>query len=455
MLKDDIELDEYLLPSPSGKPLPALPDGDIIHDKVIHKGHIIHLNSLNWRESKLLRVQILLCFLLFALDGAADQTVGTLMPYLVKYYDTTQTHISIVFVLQFIGYTMSAIVNEYLHRLLGKRGVLMCAAFSMSFCFLINSIIANLNLYIAVHIFYGLGAGLSSSSINVYISGIIDHNEIMGLLHGFYGIGCVVSPPMVSWVLSHWGFRYYYGILGTIGLICMVAVWFIFEDETKWKYDYLTSLEDEEGTERRSVLSLIVDPIILNFCLYLFFYVGAEIAIGSWLLTYLREIKSMEQMEAAIVVSWFWVGLTVGRIALGFVTKLFKNEYVANLTYSLISFISFTIFTIFSWNYKGDNFVIWSKLLVFCSGVFIGPLYPTGSVVLMKLLPVSLHVAGVGVSSSLGGSGSAVIPFLVGVFGRWFGFKYLMILINITILAYSMLWMCIRYIAKYRTSFDF
>lgn len=320
---------------------------------------------------------------------------------------------------------------------------MVCACLSMSVAFTVNAFTEVLGVYIGVHLFFGLGQGLSAASINVFISGLVDHNELMGILHGCYGLGSMLSPPIVSLMLERYGFHAYYGLLAVYGITGAVLTLVLFRHETKWKYDYLTTLGQDETSpvNERNTLSLLKDPLILAFSSYMFLYVGVEVATGSWMLTYLRKVKGLEQMSAAIVVSWFWIGLTTGRVVLGFVTRFFRSEYQATLVYSWLSCLFFTIFAAFAGIYSGNDFIGLSKLLALIMGIFIGPLFPTSSVVLMKILPVSLQVSGVSVSSSIGGSGSAVIPFLVGALGRLIGFKYILGIINIALFMYCVVWM--------------
>lgn len=45
----------------------------------------------------------------------------------------------------------------------------------------------------------------------------------------------------------------------------------------------------------------------------IFMYVGGEVAIGSWMVNYIQELKGLGEMAAAGFVSYFWGGAMVGR----------------------------------------------------------------------------------------------------------------------------------------------
>lgn len=128
-----------------------------------------------------------------------------------------------------------------------------------------------------------------------------------------------------------------------IPLFCSIVGIFIilpaFRHETANKYDYLCSMENKEheddtigpdvelttGSAEASpgFFTLLRNPGIFFYALYLFLYLGAEITTGSWFFTYLLKTKSDNKMAMSYIAASFWTGLTVGRLCLGFVTERF------------------------------------------------------------------------------------------------------------------------------------
>lgn len=54
--------------------------------------------------------------------------------------------------------------------------------------------------------------------------------------------------------------------------------------------------------------------------LFLLGYVGAEVALGGWIVTFMIRERSGEAFASGMVATGFWMGITVGRFVLGFVT---------------------------------------------------------------------------------------------------------------------------------------
>lgn len=54
--------------------------------------------------------------------------------------------------------------------------------------------------------------------------------------------------------------------------------------------------------------------------IFLLGYVGAEVALGGWIVTFMRRERAGSDFESGMVATGFWTGITVGRLILGFIT---------------------------------------------------------------------------------------------------------------------------------------
>lgn len=59
-------------------------------------------------------------------------------------------------------------------------------------------------------IFAGLGNGLADSAWNAWIGNLHNANQLLGLLHGSYGVGAVISPLIASLLVADSGLPWYY-----------------------------------------------------------------------------------------------------------------------------------------------------------------------------------------------------------------------------------------------------
>lgn len=76
-------------------------------------------------------------------------------------------------------------------------------------------------------------------------------------------------------------------------------------------------------------------------------------------------------------------------------------------------------------------------------GFFLGPLFPAVVQVMTVLLPKHLHVTAIGFVAAFGGSGAAVIPFIVGAIAQNRGVESLMPFVVALSVAILVLWIAL------------
>lgn len=409
----------------------------------------VYFDSTDWRESTLLKVQIVAGYFIFILFGLAEQTIGTLIPKLQDHYQIDDIQTSYIFLASVSGYFAMALLNEITHKNLGIRGVVVLGCTSMTCGYLIASFKPPYPIFIFCYILNGIGFGSLDASLNTWMGCLADSNQLLGILHGCYGIGCMISPPVITGVLERkvnpWLWNEYYMVLAFVGSLCNVLLILCFKNETPKKFKYALLLKNKEAnSEVNNVDGIELDnmdndtegpntsdienekedhssvpltqalksKLVWLFSIILFIYVGGEVSFGVWLVTFLTRIKKLSYGLSSYMATCFWAGLTTGRIGLGFVTAhYFKDELIANFVYMLLSFAGFLIFWLFSWiSYNAILFII-----VFIAGTFVGPIFPTTIVASLKILPFKYHASGVGFICAFGGGGAAAIPFLIGI----------------------------------------
>jgi fucose permease len=53
---------------------------------------------------------------------------------------------------------------------------------------------------------------------------------------------------------------------------------------------------------------------------FLLGYVGTEVALGGWIVTFMMRVRHGGAFASGMTATGFWIGITVGRVVLGFVT---------------------------------------------------------------------------------------------------------------------------------------
>ncbi len=153
----------------------------------------------------------------------------------------------------------------------------------------------------------GLGGGILNGETNALVSDIYDDSlrgGRLGILGAFYCIGAL------GWTLLNYFYPDYQLPLGCVSVVMAVfIVWFIF-----------TSFPASHSQTRLSwgsTIGLLRYPALIAFALVFFFQSGLEGITGSFTVSFLTATSSLGQSAATLSVTWFMIGMLLGRFALG------------------------------------------------------------------------------------------------------------------------------------------
>ncbi|KAI9744953.1 MAG: hypothetical protein M1818_001880 [Claussenomyces sp. TS43310] len=166
--------------------------------------------------------------------------------------------------------------------------------------------------------------------------------------------------------------------------------------------------------------------------LFLLGYVGVEVSVADWLVSFMLEVRHAQAFAAGMTATGFWLGLTCGRFVLGFATGR-MGEKLAIAIYLLLSMaLELLLWLIPSF----ISSAVFSAFL----GFFLGPLFPAAVVVATRLLPIQLHVSAIGFAAAFGGGGAAILPFAVGAIAQAKGVRVLQPIVLALLAALLVLW---------------
>lgn len=109
--------------------------------------------------------------------GMNDAAYGAIIPYMGPYYNLSYTLVSLIFLSPFVGYTLSAILNNWIHTHFGQRGI----AIICSVCHLVAYTVAVTHppypVLVVVYMLAGFGNGIADAAWNVS-----EHASMLSLL---------------------------------------------------------------------------------------------------------------------------------------------------------------------------------------------------------------------------------------------------------------------------------
>ncbi len=377
------------------------------------------------------RFHIPLAFFAFILIGANDGAVGVLLPSMRSFYQVDKATIGFLFLAGTLGYLIASFNQGLLLEKLGNRLFLVTGVG----LFLLGAGVVSLKpafpVVLVAVLLVGSGGAALDAGLNAYIAGLPRNASLLNYLHAFYGIGALLGPALASLVLAA-SFPWNSVYLTWVGMaaICLVGFWFIFEEETAD-----ASKKEAEGQGNVLVLALRLRVVWIG-ALFLLFYVGTEVSLGSWSYTFLTEERHLPTLFSGWAVSGYWFGLTIGRLTLA---RLAERGGGKRLIQGCLGGVAVGVVLI----WVAPNEAVAATGL-WVAGFSLGPIFPTTIAIMSTLVSARLLPSAIGFLASLGSMGAAVFPWLAGnlaqQLGLWTLLPYVVVLAGVMLA----LWLALR-----------
>ncbi|KAK2616223.1 hypothetical protein QQS21_000855 [Conoideocrella luteorostrata] len=397
-----------------------------------------------WNESPKNMFRLAAAFFCFLVMGANDSAYGPLIPYLENYYDLSYVVVSLVFLSPFIGYVSSAILNNYLHHKLGQRGVAIICGASHTTAYIIIALHPPYVGLVFAFILAGFGNGVADAAWNAWVGNLANSSELLGFLHAFYGVGGVVSPLIATTLIAKANLQWYsfYYIMIGLAAVETILLGLAFWESSGAVYQriYKTNELEKETGLNDALFKMPSARVSWTAAMFLLCYVGVEVALGGWIVVFMLRVRHGEPFASGMSAVGFWLGITIGRAILGFVTprlgvKLSTAVYIgAAAALELIFWLV-------------PQFYV-SAVAVAFQGFFLGPLFPNAVLIASKLLPRQHHVVVIGFAAAFGGCGAAILPFLTGILAQAQGPQVLQPIVLSLLVVMLGIWCCLPRVGK-------
>lgn len=70
---------------------------------------------------------------------------------------------------------------------------------------------------------------------------------------------------------------------------------------------------------------------------FLLGYVGIEVALGGWIVVFMIQVRHGEEFASGMTATGFWLGITIGRVILGFVTPRIGEKLAISVSHIPVS----------------------------------------------------------------------------------------------------------------------
>jgi len=349
---------------------------------------------------------IILSCLVFIALGILTAGVGPMLPDLASNTASPLEAVGSIFTAIFLGAFLAQIASGTLTDRLGPRPVLITGMLLMSAGMLGVTFSRALPVMLACGLLGGLGHGAVDISVNILSARVFNDRSVaaVNLVNFFFGVGAVAGPAMASYTIGQWQTAIpmiWIGVGFVMVLVPFIAIFL------------LSPQEKPIATIQASGTPFFLSPLLLMAGVILFLYVGAESSIGGWTATYMQKTTSIPADKAALVVSGFWMALTLGRLVGSYLGTRWSPLYL--LTACLFGSTAGGILLAVS---TGAMLPTIAAVLVI--GFFFGPIFPTTFTISASLFSQASGKAA-GLIVALASLGGMALPPIQGVVLTQFG----------------------------------
>lgn len=271
-------------------------------------------------------------YITFVSLGLPDSAVGAAWPSMYAELGAGVSWQGIITIVIGTGTIISSLLAVHLVRRLGVFRTIVGSVALTALALVGFSTVGSFWQICIWAIPYGLGAGAIDAALNTYVS-INYAARHMSWLHCMWGVGASAGPVIMAACLVRGS--WHLGFLA-IGLIQFVIVGLIAPSHRFWARAEGSPREAAErptAISRRELLSL---PGVREVFVCFFCYCALESSCGMWAASYCSLARGISADEAAGWASLFYLGITAGRAASGFLTLRLDDKSMIRLGQALV-----------------------------------------------------------------------------------------------------------------------
>ena len=377
------------------------------------------------------RPQLGTAFFGFVLIGVASGAWGVLLPSLSAYYNVDKSVVGLLFFASAVGYFLSALSTGFLTAKLGQRWYLVTGTATFMLCCVLLALKLPFALVLFIRLFQGMATGILEAGLNLFVAALPNNTALLNYLHAFYGVGALVGPLIAGTILAFsWGWNTAILAWTFFALPLLIGLLALFRHQSSG-----AAHERQTGEGENGLLAALKIPVVWFATLFLLFYVGVEVSLGSWGYTFLLENRHESDLLAGGIVSGYWLGLTLGRFILSNIAGRLRLG-LSGLMYTCMGGIVLGILMI--WLVPG----VVASAVAFClTGLSLGPIYPSTVALVPDIVPSRMVSSAIGFLVGLSILGVALFPWIAGALAQYTGiWSLLPYSVGLTVIMLALWW---------------
>ncbi len=270
-------------------------------------------------------------YLSFISLGLPDSLLGSAWPMIYPQFAVPVSFAGIISTIISLGTIVSSLQSDRLTKALGPGKVTAISVAMTAAALFGFSVSGSFWMLCLWAIPYGLGAGSVDAALNNYVA-LHYASRHMSWLHCMWGVGASVGPYIMSYALTGGGsWQNGYRIISLLQIgLTLVLVFSL----PLWKGSDAAAQQQAPALGLGQVLAIPGAKQVMGafFC-----YCAVEQTTSLWASSYLVLARGVDEVTAARWAALFFLGITAGRAASGFLTMLLSDTQMIRLGQGILA----------------------------------------------------------------------------------------------------------------------
>ncbi len=275
-------------------------------------------------------ILLIIIYIAFIGLGIPDSIFGTAWPVIYPEFNMPVSWASIVTTIVSCGTIVSSLTSAKIINRFGTGRVSAVSTLMTAVGMIGYSFSGSIWWFCLFAVPLGLGAGAIDSALNNYVA-LHYSSSHMSFLHCFYGVGVSFSPYMLSFFLRDGNWRGGYRTAFAVQMVITAVLVFTLPLWHRVKFKAENTADDEPKARTLPLKELIKLPGVKPTWLMFITSCGIEYTCGTWGSTFLVNARGMAAEKAALMLTFYYLGMTSGRFLSGIFAKHLTSRQIIRI----------------------------------------------------------------------------------------------------------------------------
>ena len=252
-------------------------------------------------------------FLMLVACSLGSNIIGVTMNPLIGEFSLTGASQGLMNSMINLGSTLPLVIIPFLQGRIHKSWLIILGSALQALMLLLTGLSGNFTLLLVACALLGAGNNFTDSCCNSYIVDLhpADNSKYLNLLHGFFGVGGLITPLLITWILNNSGWRASYSVAA---VICAVIIVLFAAIVLRHKKDVTgASASSEKPITGEMFRGYITNRRNLMLMIGTIFYAASQLGLINWIVRYM-SVRFDAPDLGSIGMSAYWICATICRM---------------------------------------------------------------------------------------------------------------------------------------------